>query len=318
MFVQEDGDSDSSQELMSAKTRTKKEIDEDLKRLREWLSKQPHLPKNIDDEILTAYVNGTKSLEIAKQKLDAYYSSKSKVPHLFSFPARDMDDDGFKQGCEALKVFFLPKKTPENYIVLFVTFDLDFSKFDHDQYLVRLMMMVDLAMLRWPDAEGIVLATDLSGMDASIFTKCNVTTSGFFFNWFQKTIAMKLKKAVAVNAPKFFETVMNSFVRPFLSQKLYGRIIVTSEGVSALKKFIPEQLLPVDLGGNEKSSTDLNKYWLEELHKRKEWFVKTNQQLVDETRRPADKLSTYGVDGTFRSLTIQFLFRCLPELILKC
>ncbi|CAH1399772.1 unnamed protein product [Nezara viridula] len=289
---------------MTSKSRTKSEIEDDLKRLREWLSKQPHLPKNIDNEILSAYVHGTKSLEIAKQKLDAYYSSKSKAPHLFSFPARDTEDDSFKKGCEALKIFFLPEMTSERYLVLFVTFDLDFSKFDHVQYLVRMMMMVELAMLRWPDAEGVVLATDLSGMDVSILSKVNITISGFFIHWFQKTIPMKLKKAVAVNAPKFFETMMNSFVRPFLSKKIFERIIITSEGVTVLNKYIHEPLLPIDFGGNEKSSSDLNKYWIEELKNNKDWFLKTSQQFVDETKRPADKLNTYGVDGTFRSLMV--------------
>lgn len=289
---------------MTTKTRTKPEAEEDLKRLREWLNKQPHLPKNIDNEILTAYVYGTKSLEIAKQKFDAYFSSKSKAPHLFSFPARDAEDEAFMKGCEAMKIYFLPKMTQERYIVLLATFDLDFAKFDHVQYLVRLMMMVDIAMLRWPDSEGVVLVSDLSGMDASILTKVNVTISGFFVHWFQKTIPMKLKKAVIVNAPKFFETVMNSFLRPFLSKKIFDRIIVTSEGSTVLKKYIPEQLLPSDLGGNEKSSNDLNKYWIKELKENKDWFAKTNQQVVDERKRPADKLNTYGVDGTFRSLMV--------------
>lgn len=34
---------------MTTKTRTKSEIEEDLRRLREWLNKQPHFPKNIGE-----------------------------------------------------------------------------------------------------------------------------------------------------------------------------------------------------------------------------------------------------------------------------
>ncbi|XP_024214465.2 alpha-tocopherol transfer protein-like [Halyomorpha halys] len=258
----------------------------------------------IDERTLTAYILGTKSLEIAKQKLDAYYTCKSTAPYFFTFPGRDPEDQAFKRGCEGMKLFVLPKMTPEGYVIVMSVFDLDLSKFNHPQFVARVTMMVDLCMKEWPEAEGVVLICDLAGLDASILTKLSIPANAFFLPWLEKAIPIKMKKLLFFNSPKFIDVIVNTCLKPFLSQKLYNRMLVTTEDVTVTKKYFPEQLLPCDFGGLEKSSTDLNNYWLEKLRKNRDWFEKTNQQVVDETKRPPDDKNTYGINGTFRTLNV--------------
>lgn len=194
--------------------------------------------------------------------------------------------------------------TPEGYVIVMCVFDLDISKFNHTQFVARVTMMVDLALLEWSEGAGVVFICDLSGLDTSILTKLSIPANAFFLPWFEKAIPMKMKKMIIFNSPKFIDIVINSCIKPFLSQKLYNRMLVTTEDVTIIKTIFPEELLPCDFGGLEQSSTDLNNYWLEKLHKNRGLFEKTIQQVVDETKRPPDIKNTYGINGTFRRLNV--------------
>lgn len=44
--------------------------------------------------------------------------------------------------------------------------------------------------------------------------------------------------------------------------------------------------------------------WKKLLEAKADWFKETARLVSDERKRPADSCSTYGVEGTFRSLTI--------------
>jgi hypothetical protein len=77
---------------MSAKIReelrepaSKDEIMKDIAIIREWLEKQPHLPKDMDDGRMTTFLRGCKwSIERVKQKLDMYYTMRNAIPEFFA------------------------------------------------------------------------------------------------------------------------------------------------------------------------------------------------------------------------------------------
>lgn len=75
-------------------------------------------------------------------------------------------------------------------------FDLDISKFNHTQFVARVTMMVDLAMLEWSDASGVVFICDLSGLDASILTKLSIPANAFFLPWFEVLNCFIYKKKI--------------------------------------------------------------------------------------------------------------------------
>ncbi|XP_049942692.1 retinol-binding protein pinta-like [Schistocerca serialis cubense] len=61
-----------------------KRRDEDIKHIKEWLKKQPHLKARDDDQWILTFLRGCKfSLEKTKHKLDMFYTMRSALPEIF-------------------------------------------------------------------------------------------------------------------------------------------------------------------------------------------------------------------------------------------
>ncbi|CAH1392769.1 unnamed protein product [Nezara viridula] len=290
---------------LSSPHRSKLAIDEDVERLKVWLGQEQHLPNDVDPEWLTAFVVGTKSLEVAKQKLEAFFTLRAKLPQLFHFSKRDPFHEDFKNASKALKIYFLPKPTPEGYRVLIISEGENFiGNFVHSQCTVRLTMLMETAMSLWPDMTGLITVTDMKGVPKAFLTKMNPTSIAYYFHWFQNAMPLKIKRGVLFNSPTFMNIIVNTLLKPFMKSKMYNRFIITSDGDKALKKFVDEELLPSDYGGKEPTAEFLNDQWNSILEERRDWFMKTSTLVADEEKRLPDIYGTYGIQGTFRRLEL--------------
>lgn len=67
------------------------QIEQNLKDLKEWIEKQPHLKARTDDQFLISFLRGCKySMEKAKSKIDKYYTLKTKYPDFYT--VQNIDD----------------------------------------------------------------------------------------------------------------------------------------------------------------------------------------------------------------------------------
>lgn len=70
-------------------------IADDLEALKLWIQAEPHIRARTDDQFLIQFLRGCKySLERAKEKIDLFYSLKSKYPSMFG--PTDVDDKKFR------------------------------------------------------------------------------------------------------------------------------------------------------------------------------------------------------------------------------
>ncbi|XP_014283729.1 retinol-binding protein pinta [Halyomorpha halys] len=284
--------------------RSNEAVEEDVQRLKDWLDKQPHLPHDVEHEILTAFVNGTKSLEIAKRKLDAYFSNRNRYVKLYDEISRDVNAQ-FRERSRSTNQFFLTNTTPEGYAVFFITLNDCFEKaFDHPHEATRMLMLLEAKMRKWPENKGAYLVIDCTGAPASLITMFSPTTLAACLGCYQEGFPIKMKGTLNFNAPPFIEFVVNNLFKPVMKTKLYERTKVTSEGASFLKQFMPLEMLPSNYGGNDKSVAELNDEWLNILEENREWFLRSTRQASDEKKRPPDSENTYGIEGTFRKLAV--------------
>ncbi|XP_021933631.1 retinol-binding protein pinta-like, partial [Zootermopsis nevadensis] len=60
-------------------------LEQDLKYLREWLAKQPHLIPRTDSQWLITFLRGCKfSLERTKSKIEMFYTLRTALPEFFT------------------------------------------------------------------------------------------------------------------------------------------------------------------------------------------------------------------------------------------
>jgi hypothetical protein len=69
---------------------------DDVRAIREWLKKQPHINADPDDQMIITFLRGCKfRMEKTKQKLDMYYTMRTMCPELMG--NRDLRADAMKK-----------------------------------------------------------------------------------------------------------------------------------------------------------------------------------------------------------------------------
>ncbi|GBP34441.1 hypothetical protein EVAR_25044_1 [Eumeta japonica] len=66
-------------------SKTSEELEKDVKLLKDWINKQPHLPKDLDDKVLKRFLHSCYySLEKTKKCIELFFSIRSSSPELFT------------------------------------------------------------------------------------------------------------------------------------------------------------------------------------------------------------------------------------------
>ncbi|KAB0797243.1 hypothetical protein PPYR_08237 [Photinus pyralis] len=284
-----------------------KRIKETLKMFHEWIKKQPHLNVRNDDQHLITFLRGCKwSLQLAKQKIDYFYTIRTLLPDLFR--GRDATSQEIqlllKSGCITL----LPNEEgyigPKTFLVTFNT-DLPFLA------LIRAIFM-SIEILMKEDDNSII-----SGFQ--IITDYKLLTPGYMLQFtpalvkkcaicMENMYPLRMKGHIGINVPKGLVVIYNNFARPFFSDKLKERVYLFTE--SNWKENVSrdiQSVLPQEYGGDNPSLTHLADQWAQKVMSYRDWFLEDDGYGCDETRRQL-ATKTYdqelGMEGSFRKLMI--------------
>lgn len=280
--------------------------EEDLKHIKEWLEKQPHLPNTWDDARLMTFLRGCKfSLEKCKRKLDMYFTMRTAVPEFFS--ERDMSRPELQEVFSVINMPPLPGLTPEGRrVVVMRGVSKDVITPNVPEALKAALMIGDVRLAE----ESTGVAGDVYILDATVatpnhFAKFTPTLVKKFLICVQEAYPVKLKEVHVVNISPLVDTIVN-FVKPFIKEKIRERIFIHSD-IEGLYKHVPKEMLPEEYGGNAGSIIDLNNAWKAKLESYRDWFNEQETVKADEARRPGKPKThddLFGVDGSFRKLVI--------------
>lgn len=258
-------------------------IVKDVAAIREWLEKQPHLPKDMgkllspdmlhdlvgsltlefnlrlhtDDGRLRTFLRGCKfSLEKVKQKLDMYYTMRNAIPEFFS--NRDMDRPELNEIMDIADMPPLPGLTPKGCrVVCLRAVDRENMPNNVADGMKLALMIGDIRLYE----EKVGVAGDVYILDASVatpthFAKFTPALVKKFLVCVQEAYPVKLKEVHVINISPLVDTIVN-FVKPFLKEKIRERIHIHSN-LEDLYKFVPKEMLPTEYGGDAGSIKDLN------------------------------------------------------------
>ncbi|XP_012273701.1 alpha-tocopherol transfer protein-like isoform X2 [Orussus abietinus] len=280
--------------------------DKDLEIIKEWLSRQPHLPAFDDDQRLMTFLRGCKfSLEKCKRKLDMYFTMRAAVPEFFS--NRDITRPELQEIVKIVQIPPLPGLTKNGRrVVLMRGIDKDLPTPNVSEAMKLVLMLGDIRLKE----EEVGVAGDVYILDATVatpshFAKFTPTLVKTFLVCVQEAYPVKLKEVHVVHVSPLVDTIIN-FVKPFLKEKIRNRIFVHSN-LNTLYEHIPREILPTEYGGDAGPIQAIHDAWMKKLESYGPWFaeqenIKTNEALRPGKPKTHDDL--FGLDGSFRQLEI--------------
>eukprot|EP00090_Calanus_glacialis_P005758 TRINITY_DN14460_c0_g1_i1.p1 TRINITY_DN14460_c0_g1~~TRINITY_DN14460_c0_g1_i1.p1 ORF type:complete len:328 (-),score=102.47 TRINITY_DN14460_c0_g1_i1:46-993(-) len=285
-------------------------LKDDLKALKSWISKSPHLHSiRKDDEYLTMFLRGCKfSLERTKEKLDFHHTVRGNLPSWF-----DSWDPRQPQLQAILKAgMYLPLKGYDRHgrrVILMRAGGSDPNTMKkEDEFKVSTMVM-EHAMDGDDQASicGIVLIQDMGGMTAAHALSMNPVMAKKAMTVWQDAYPARPKALHFINMPPVIESVFK-MMEGFQKEKMKKRNHVHPKGdMSKMQEDLGLDILPKEYGGTNGTVEELTSFWMEEMEKNRDWLMEQTKFKTDEAKRPGKpKLHSdiFGIEGSFRKLEI--------------
>ncbi|KYN35701.1 Alpha-tocopherol transfer protein-like protein [Trachymyrmex septentrionalis] len=291
--------------------------DKDLEMIKEWLAKQPHLPKFDDDQRIMTFLRGCKfSLEKCKRKLDMYFTMRAIVPEFFS--NRDITRPALQ---EIIKLVHLPPLAGLTHkgcrVIVMRGIDKDVPTPNIPESMKIVFMIGDIRLKEEEHGvAGDVYILDAAAATPTHFAKFTPPVVKKFLICAMEAYPVKLKEVHVINISPLVDTILN-FVKPFLKEKIRNRIFMHSD-IKTLYDYIPREILPAEYGGDAGPIQNIHgtsislflfiwDMWMKKLEEYGPWFAEQEAMKTNEALRPGKPKTQddlFGLDGSFRQLSI--------------
>ncbi|KYM82716.1 Alpha-tocopherol transfer protein-like protein [Atta colombica] len=284
---------------------------QDIRALREWLSKQPHLPNHIDDNKLERFLfNCKNSIERCKLILERYYTVRTSLPEFFA--TRDPLSQDIRDSYNIIDFLILPSLTEEGYrVTIFRLRDTDVEKFSFQALVKRILMILDTRLMEEFCLSNIMIV-DLEGFSMAHFTKFTPTQSIVrrAILAVQDSVPFRLSSIHFLHASSFVTSLINVFY-PLLKEKLTQKFHIFNGGAEELYVYMNKDILPNEWGGKAGTFQELNDAWQKKIEKNRDWFLqdeklsRTNEKArLLELKSSCLAMNIEGIQGSFRKLNI--------------
>ncbi|XP_061393123.1 clavesin-2-like [Musca vetustissima] len=284
-------------------------IDQDLRDFRQWIERQRHLKARTDDQFLISFLRGCKySLEKAKNKLDKYYTLKSKYPEFYTI--QNIDDprviELYKMGIG----LHLPTPLNENgpRIQYFRPGNYPTDKYTFTDVMAIANSFQELNM-RFDDycvVNGYIQILDMSSYTASHILQLTPNIVRKIFIFAEDALHLRQRAIHIINTSPTVDRLLN-MIKSLMPVKQQQRLFIHGSNLESLYEHIPLKYLPRDLGGENSSFDEINKLQWEVFQENREYFIENKKYGVDESLRESkstDYTQLFGIEGSFRKLMV--------------
>ncbi|CAG5047370.1 unnamed protein product [Parnassius apollo] len=279
-------------------------MDQAIDVLHEWVQKQNHFEiKDYPREYLERRIIASKgSVERAKSKLDKNCTLRTLMPQFFKF----IDFKTEYKYSDILWDGFLPKMT-DDYYRIYLLKNVG-KRFDDDiMNYFRLIIATVEYVTAHDYCRGIIIVLDyLETNLVELLKVLDFVQLRQLFTLLTDGYGMRIKAFHVITPSKTVEALVAIF-KQVLSAKL-GRRIQIHKDLESLHKVVQRDVLPKELGGNERSMVKLHKEWIDVVSSKEfqEYYCKMKAATTNEKYRQTDKLNdeNMGIAGTFKTLNI--------------
>ncbi|XP_063904193.1 uncharacterized protein LOC135123465 isoform X2 [Zophobas morio] len=258
-------------------------FNEDVRKIKEWIKKQPHFPEMMADKKIQNFLILNKgSVERSKEKIENYYNVRSRLPEIFDnihpkLPYMEKVKES---------VFFvpLPKLTKEHYrVCIYKMRDIHSAENVEMVHFIHLVFNIQEIRMIEDVTYGDVFIFDGKHSTLRFMLKATpVMIYKALIVIYKQVFSNRLKAVYLINAPYYVEKFVD-FLKSALKPKLITRIHFCENSDDLVEK-IGKEILPEDYGGEEKSLKEL------QADKKIQNFLILNKGSVE---RSKEKIENY-------------------------
>ncbi|XP_063992396.1 alpha-tocopherol transfer protein-like [Diachasmimorpha longicaudata] len=278
----------------------------DIQALRDWCSKQPHLPKISDTDLAVFLHSNYYRIEPTKNTIESYYTMRTHLPEFFSnrdpFVGKDL-----RQAFNTVACMQLEGRTPEGYQIAFgCLMDFDASHYVYNDTMKFWNMVTDLWIREKGTMEGHIFVIDVMGVTFGHAGRLSPLGLKKYLTFLQEALPVRLKGVHFIHSLPVMEVIL-AMAKPFLKKELLEILHFHTTNDTA-EKFFPIELLPNESGGKAGPVKDLHVKNIKRLEANREFFLEDEQTMrVTEALRPGKQKTVtdlFGVEGSFKKLDI--------------
>ncbi|XP_055594964.1 alpha-tocopherol transfer protein-like isoform X2 [Uranotaenia lowii] len=264
-----------------------------VEELREMLKAQDELVVPSDNEAwLVRFLRPCKFYpKSAYELIQRYYQFKVKHADMYMDLSPSRETNIFKQNI--LAVF--PNRDQLGRRILLIELG---KRWKHkevtlDEVFKGCVLFLEAAMLE-PETQvhGAVVIFDMDGLSLQQAWQFTPPFAMRIVDWLQDAMPLRIKGIEIVNQPKIFNMVFALF-KPFLRDKLRGRIVFHGTDRESLYKHISQECLPPCYGGTVDAPRVQGEQWYELLIKCDNEYIAINQygnvKAMEEIRNKKNK-----------------------------
>ncbi|KAK7871766.1 hypothetical protein R5R35_014033 [Gryllus longicercus] len=277
----------------------------DLEYLKEWLTKQPHLPPLTETELVPFLHSNDYSLEKTKTCIDKYFTMRTHAPEFFQ--SFDINKQICKDQLSIHHYVLLPKRDSQgNRIICSEFYNKDATLFDFDATTAVVYAYLDVIIREEPTCPGYVFVLNSGNTTFAHVSKTNVSSLCKSMTYFQQALPLKMKAIHVINVNAVAEACY-ALAKSFIGEELQQMLQFHSGKMEKFYETIPKDSLPTEFGGTLGSLAEFHETMADKLKERNEWLQQLSQKTVQDNKRPGDAKSAgdvFGMEGSFKKLDI--------------
>ncbi|XP_045538845.1 alpha-tocopherol transfer protein-like [Papilio machaon] len=276
------------------------DLQQEVISIREWLAKEPHLPKDLDDFILEKFLHSCYgSLQKTKKCIERFCSTRSVMSEIYIL--RDPISPSMETAFSITNVSNY--EAGENEILIHQFEDPTLEKFNFYDILKSFSIQADMWLMEQKFLpEGHIIILDMNNYSLRMIPRINIFLIREFFMFLLEGMPVRVKQIYAINAPSYYDKLF-ALVKPVLPSEICN-IIQFLPDCQSLHKHIDKKYLPSEYGGEAESMKAQHKSWIDQIQKARARFLNDNLWKADLKKKSKNNSFENTMNGSFKTLCI--------------
>ncbi|KAG5672155.1 hypothetical protein PVAND_002308 [Polypedilum vanderplanki] len=267
------------------------EIEENMRKFKEMITKSSHLRARINDQFLIAFLRASKyDLDKALRHLDIFYTLRAKIPDLIK--DRAPTNHTLRQ---IIKLGFgipLPNTLSAggSRYLLIRPGAVDATKYTLRD-VIKVCTLINDIQINCDDnwiISGQVEVIDLANVTRHHLMQLEPILIKRMTLLFQEAYPVKSIGFHYINTPFGFESIFSVFLS-CMNEENRSRVFMHGSDMESLYKVVPRRLMPADYGGSAATIKEIINDWEEKIFSYRQYFEEEEEQFgVDESKRSPD------------------------------